>query len=116
MDDGFLGPPYESFAELLGDCQFTGLVDKDGSNIFEGDIMFVHTCGHEHQGGGFVELVKYEGGGFYPFCGKGYYEDGLCEPVEWPIAWVKVIGNKYQNPEILENVGRFVALSSLFSA
>lgn len=90
---------YEVIPETVG--QFTGLTDKNGKKIFEGDIVeftnkFTHQKGH-------AEIV------FEAFKWKysGCYYGGN------PIVWLciddnsieyEVIGNIYDNPELLEEV------------
>ncbi len=81
----------ESFGELLEDedfivMQFTGLKDKNGKEIFEGDILFDGTVKSfviwkEEESMFGINNGKYE---------LGYYNN-----------W-EVIGNIYENPELLE--------------
>lgn len=59
--------------------QFTGLTDKNGKKIFEGDII---AYGDDRY------LVNFGDGYFSPF-------DFICEDE------CKVIGNIYDNPELL---------------
>ena len=87
-------------------CQYTGLTDKNGRKIFEGDIV----------------TTKYElgRGGFYTF--EVYYNENLCQfaltintgsytknkQYDWlqltasKAKKIEVIGNVFDNPELLE--------------
>ena len=75
--------------------QFTGLHDKNGKEIYEGDILRIK----EPSGHSSYSLVS--------FCNKGYYsiEHGINERV---IAGfvnntiMEVIGNIHDNPELLK--------------
>jgi len=77
--------------------QFTGLYDKNGKEIYEGDIIrhkeFYDYCGkHDIT----KSYVKFEFGGFYPFADNNDYQP-YPEPNE-----TEVIGNIYENKELLE--------------
>ena len=89
---------YEVIPETVG--QYTGLTDKNGRKIFEGDIVegnseyFTYT----HPYG----KVVYDGGQYL------ISFDDVLEDIECLGAWandVEIIGNIYDNPELLEVSG-----------
>ena len=81
----------ESFIFL----QFTGLKDKNGKEIFEGDIIKSLFRGQE---GFIVGEVIWADAGFY--IGLKEFKDELYPWVFYGV--VEVIGNIYENPELLE--------------
>ena len=95
MKQTFIAP--ESTAMIL--MQYTGLKDKNGNEIFEGDIVqaiyFNNSKSKKY-------VVKYDTdrAGFIPFaCGDGC---GCCETDVISVAYAEVIGNIYDNPELLK--------------
>lgn len=77
--------------------QYTGLKDKNGVEIYEGDIV---NCYDRN----FIVEFRKERGGFFPFaCGDGC---GCCEDEVISSYGLetsaKVIGNIYDNPELLK--------------
>ena len=89
-------PPDYVFVDYLVIMQSTGLKDKNGKEIFEGDI--VDYKGRE-------AVVKWHGS-YASFIYR--FVDGLQERVsEWDPLFLacyhfEVIGNIYENPELLE--------------
>ena len=75
--------------------QSTGLCDKEGTEVFEGDIL------HHQIQTEYTFIVKYDKD-------KGrWYGDGLSRTYRIGITkeflpYYKVIGNIYENPELLE--------------
>ena len=78
--------------------QSTGLCDKEGTEVFEGDIL------HHQIQTDYTFIVKYDKD-------KGrWYGDGLSRTYRIDITkeflqYYKVIGNIYENQELLENKG-----------
>lgn len=76
--------------------QSTGLCDKEGTEVFEGDIL------HHQIQTEYTFIVKYDKDN-----GR-WYGDGLSRTYRIDIAkrflpyYYKVIGNIYENPELLE--------------
>ena len=73
--------------------QYTGLKDKNGKEIYVGDIVLCKIHDKEYMG-----LVEYTNTyGFYYLSGMGRSDTEL-----WGCNERKVIGNIYENPELLK--------------
>mgnify|MGYP001014579970 CR=1 FL=1 len=82
---------YKRLPEDIILMQSTGLFDKNGKEIFEGDIVSIDT---DEFG---LLVVKYETGIYW------LTEDEQCvEHLSDYYKYVSVIGNIYENPELLE--------------
>lgn len=79
-------------------CQWTGLLDRNGNKIWENDIVSVEYLylGKRHKENA---EVSYSKNGFVPFAWE--YECDGCD-LRCEILEVEVIGNKFDNPELLE--------------
>ena len=96
---------YRVRADTVG--QYTGLKDKNGKEIYEGDIVEVKDKRYELHGIGIVEWDRENGlwAVYFPDTqGATMLRDWLPKEYEASLS-TEVIGNIYENPELLEEVG-----------
>lgn len=93
-------PPYlEDEVELM---QYTGLKDVNGKPIYEGDIVNVTWSRDDTEGENYAIAYDPNNDGYSAFDFVDWYEDmnGLsCAYIDGQIT---VIGNGFENPELLE--------------
>ena len=100
IDDGsglhFIAP----LRHDIDSYQFTGLKDKSGKEIYEGDILKADDPNGEPYGN---VIVEYKDSGFFVDCEDD--ADGEITTVAWAIRFgyqFEIIGNIPQHPELME--------------
>lgn len=75
-------------------CQYTGLTDKNGKRIWENDIVRIENSMDEGIGN-----IEFYGGMWYV---EGKPSNGMYDILEYDDADVEVIGNIFDNPELMK--------------
>ena len=92
------GTPFWIDQETIG--QYTGLTDKNGKKIFEGDIVKFHTETYTSESDTIGKIEYFNGTfGISYKNGKHFLE---FINMSMYVRWYEVIGNIHDNPELLE--------------
>jgi uncharacterized phage protein (TIGR01671 family) len=94
------------YADLM---MSTGMKDVNGKEIYEGDIVRCTVYDGKSMGGYYGGLVEAEGVVEYDFEKAAFVVEGitlsiLVEEEEDARTYLEVLGNKYENPELLEKI------------
>lgn len=109
FSDGSTSVPLKFEDERNGEdvilMQSTGLKDKNGKEIFEGDIVrTTRFLGRADEIGGFYEYEKDYVGVVKVLEGSWVIDTGIVAVRLWSeIDESEVLGNIYENPELLED-------------
>lgn len=102
--------PYVGFVDVIPETvgQYTGLTDKDGKKIFEGDIIAEYNVIRSKEVDRYLTVEFHvDRGGWYPFAtgdGCGCCEDVMLTPCDdGHVIRVEVVGNIHDNPELAED-------------
>lgn len=97
----------DKFGSLLNIMQFTGLHDKNGKEIYEGDILRIHNPEEDDGMGEHYKYreVKFEAGAFTIHYNFGAYD---VTAIGWALDFfseegynIEIIGNIYETPHLL---------------
>lgn len=87
----------EIIPETVG--QFTGLTDKNGKKIFEGDIVRYETIAHNGYEGIYKVVFEDRNGcGYFGIAYSDIETRGFCYST--PASQMDTIGNIFDNPEL----------------
>ena len=101
-DDTPIGTYERVVSETIG--QYTGLKDKNGKKIFEGDIVAVEFQRATKRGKAVISYLDKYAGFVLTNTGEVAYEyEALGELGDYQMRYVEVIGNIWDNPELLKD-------------
>ena len=105
-DKPWSGSIYTVDPDTVG--QYTGLTDKNGKKIFEGDILKIYKKSDEH-GGYYFPPLEYPVNVIVVWDLSSWTWETITKEkyyIHFPQAWChyqcEIIGNIYDNPELME--------------
>lgn len=102
-DDNVLQPGVEKFSSFLNEdryevMQYIGMKDKNGKFMFEGDFIV-------NDNGVIGEIYyipcKFSVSSYISDAFDNFNESGAVNLSTGNVEWVKIIGNIYENPELI---------------
>lgn len=72
-------------------CQYTGLKDRNGKEIYESDLLIIP----DRNGKKPIEII-YQAGSF-----RLKYQNSIAPVNNYEVEWAEIIGNVFENPELL---------------
>lgn len=103
--------PIKHLLSRKGIMQFTGLCDKNGKEIYEGDVVRVKNGAAVEEAPEYIRAEIIWGEGYFDFNHKHIPEFDsddystyyfIYPPFSYKAEELEVIGNIYENPELLE--------------
>ena len=91
MFPAFSGIKYDDINDISEMMQYTGLKDKNGKEIYEGDILSMHNGQYNSQ-------VVWDTDRYI----ADHIGNGGSESITTFIEDLEIIGNIYENPELLK--------------
>lgn len=90
-------------------CQYTGLTDKNGRKIFEGDIVSIFLRNLSGEKAKHTGVIGYNFSSFIVRLIEINDSRFLCsfkgnDPFGHPMSEIEIIGNIFDNPELLKGV------------
>lgn len=98
-----MGLGFNEFIEIDPDtlCQYTGLTDKNGKEIWENDIISINSYSYYEPEDDYFGVVKYSSkDACWSLCGEA--SDIICECFGSYTTEIINHGNIFDNPELLE--------------
>lgn len=98
-DEPLMVAAYEVIPETI--CQYTGLTDKNGTVIWENDIVSINAYSYYEPEDDYFGVVKYSSKDAC-WCLCGEVSDVICECFGSYTTEINKHGNIFDNPELLE--------------